>query len=992
MISNAGAARGTARVIYPEFPDPLTPEDVHRLFSPSFDERKWATTVARTPASQVGLLVQLKVFQTIGRFRGVQDIPAIAFEHVARQLGVEAGPSFVHPDRSLYRHRPAVLKRLGVTGWGAAARELSQSTMMQTAKTRTDPADLINAAVDALIRHRFQLPALIALRRLAGTAHSKVNAAQWGAVCAHLDEAKQSALEALLVADPTTQRSPFADLCRTPGRASRKNLRALIDRHHWLAGLPDPTAALQSIVDSKVVQWANEAMRLNALELREYVTPRRQTLLLALIRHARGQVLDDLTQMLLRLVRKVEWKSQQRLEQWYADRHGETDSLIRAFHDSLIVHGSEGNPAGKLQRLEALFVARGGRDQLEQECAEHLRHEKQNWRPFAQAALAPLRSALLRVASILPLQATATTRDLLSLVDAVSDEVPPYSDYYRIDGVAPDALPREWRSLVHDDLDDDKAFNRRQLEVVTLLELATAIKAGEMFVCGSLSHDRFWDRLPAEFADPAAIFAYAAARGWHEGADGFVRSVKEALRHQAYFLDCALGDGSRGFMRRAKDGRPIVTPTHAVTTPPSAINLEKQMMEHMPERAVLAAIANTENWAHWSRHFGLPSRLAPQIKDARHRYVLTAFAYGCGLGPTEAARHLSGTVSADQLSFVDRRHVDVADLRAASADLINLYSRFELPRQWGTGDAAAADGTHFETYEDNLLAAHHIRYGKTGGIAYRHIADNYIALFSRFIACGTYEATYILDALLQNLSDLHPKRVHADTHGQSAAVFGLAYLLGIELMPRIRRWRKLRLYRAERDSKYQYIDSMFSGTVNWALIREHYPQFMQLALAIQGGALAPSAVLARINSYSTRNRFALALQELGKAVRTTYLLEWIMSDSLRRTVHKGTTKIERHHKFAKHLAFGGDGLFRTNDPADQEKAIVYNELVANAVALQTVVDQTQALHALKSNGVPIDIADLAFLSPYPTSKLKRFGDYPTTLIPEALPTTMALPA
>jgi TnpA family transposase len=184
---------------------------------------------------------------------------------------------------------------------------------------------------------------------------------------------------------------------------------------------------------------------------------------------------------------------------------------------------------------------------------------------------------------------------------------------------------------------------------------------------------------------------------------------------------------------------------------------------------------------------------------------------------------------------------------------------------------------------------------------------------------------------------------------------------------------------------------MFGGTVNWALIREHYPQLMQLTLAIQGGALAPSAVLARINSYSTRNRFALALQELGKAVRTTYLLEWIMSDSLRRTVHKGTTKIERHHKFAKHFAFGGNGLFRTNDPADQEKAIVYNELATSAVALQTVVDQTQALYALKSNGVPINLADLGFLSPYPTSKLKRFGDYPTTLMPEAMPTTTDLP-
>lgn len=387
----------------------------------------------------------------------------------------------------------------------------------------------------------------------------------------------------------------------------------------------------------------------------------------------------------------------------------------------------------------------------------------------------------------------------------------------------------------------------------------------------------------------------------------------------------------------------------------------------------------------------MPSRLSAQIKDASHRYVLTTFAYGCGLGPTQAARHLKGKVSADQLSFVDRRHVDIADLRAASADLMNLYAHFELPRQWGTGEAAAADGTHFETFEDNLLAEHHIRYGRTGGIAYRHIADNYIALFSRFIACGTYEATYILDALLHDLSDLHPKRVHADTHGQSAAVFGLAYLLGIELMPRIRRWRKLKLYRPERERRYRGIDALFSGNVNWALIGEHYELFMQLSLAIHSGTLAPSAVLARINSYSTRNRFALALQELGVAVRTKFLLEWIRDDSVRRAVHKCTTKIKRHHRFAKHLCFGGEGYLRTNDSAEPEKAIVYNELVANAVALQTVVDQTQALHALKSEGAPIRHADLAFLSPYATSHLKRFGDYPTDLTPDPVPVIRALP-
>jgi TnpA family transposase len=60
----------------------------------------------------------------------------------------------------------------------------------------------------------------------------------------------------------------------------------------------------------------------------------------------------------------------------------------------------------------------------------------------------------------------------------------------------------------------------------------------------------------------------------------------------------------------------------------------------------------------------------------------------------------------------------------------------------------------------------------------------------------------------------------------------------------------------------------------------------------------PSAFLARINSYRTQNQFARALQELGRAVRTKFLLRWIWDEPMRRTVHKCTTRIERYHRFA----------------------------------------------------------------------------------------------
>src|SRR6202789_3314097 len=111
--------------------------------------------------------------------------------------------------------------------------------------------------------------------------------------------------------------------------------------------------------------------------------------------------------------------------------------------------------------------------------------------------------------------------------------------YYLLN-VAPDALPREWRRLVLDHPSETQAFNRRQLEGVAMLELAAAIKAGEMFVTGSLSYDRFWDRLPREAADPAAIGAYAASQGWGEGADGFIRTLQESLGRQEGVIERAL--------------------------------------------------------------------------------------------------------------------------------------------------------------------------------------------------------------------------------------------------------------------------------------------------------------------------------------------------------------------------------------------------------------------------------------------------------------------
>lgn len=68
------------------------------------------------------------------------------------------------------------------------------------------------------------------------------------------------------------------------------------------------------------------------------------------------------------------------------------------------------------------------------------------------------------------------------------------------------------------------------------------------------------------------------------------------------------------------------------------------------------------------------------------------------------------------ISFVNRRHINASKIDEAIRNILNQYNQFSLPRLWGDGKTAAADGTKFDLYEENLISEYHIRYGGYGGL------------------------------------------------------------------------------------------------------------------------------------------------------------------------------------------------------------------------------------------------------------------------------------
>jgi hypothetical protein len=247
------------------------------------------------------------------------------------------------------------------------------------------------------------------------------------------------------------------------------------------------------------------------------------------------------------------------------------------------------------------------------------------------------------------------------------------------------------------------------------------------------------------------------------------------------------------------DGKPHLKRVVKQPLPEGTEALQEAIKEHMPERHLLDILKHVHYWVNYTAQFGPPSGSEPKLADAVSRYLMTIFGYGCNLGPAQLARHARGLVTLRMLKRINDQHINTTKLEVATRDIINEYARFQLPFYWGRGKAVITDGTQFELRENNLMGERHVRYGRYGGIAYHHISDTYIALFSHFIACGVWEAVYIIDGLLKNESDIQPDTVHADTQGQSEPVFGLAHLLGIQLMPRMRTWNKVAFYRPDKD-------------------------------------------------------------------------------------------------------------------------------------------------------------------------------------------------
>jgi len=759
------------RTVYPRLAHSPCAYQLSELFTPTSDDLAFARTTTRGPSALLSLLVLLKTFQRLGYFQKLNEVPAAIISHILTCAGLSV---MVHPQissRTLYKYHQAIRLFLEVKPFGAEAQNVLTDEITNAAQAKDNPADLINIGIEVLIKERFELPGYTTLEELVIRIRTHVNMGFFSLVASRLTQTEQIQLDQLLTTHLSNERTAYNGLKQLPKRPSLMHLQDLIVHLTWLLTLPDAERLLVNILHTKLIHFASEAKALDAAELQDVAIPKRYTLVLALIRQAQRQTRDRLVEMFLKRIATIHKRASEELKQIQLSQQKTTENLVSVFAQVLRTVSDTSTDAEAGARIQGVLSPAGGVQKLLNDCEQVSHYSGNNYLPLVWKHFRSHRSTLMQLLRALQLGSTTSEQSLMQAITYLKAHDNRRAETLPAE-VALDFAPQAWQRLVRISQGQADVFSRRHFEACIFSCLASELKSGDLYVEGSEAYADYRAQLLSWEECEPLVPEYCAQIGVPSTAQAFVADLRQQLRKTAEWVDQTYPGNSSVVIE--SNGEPVLKKSKAVPSPSSCQALEALVHKQLSEQNLLDILINVDYWLGFTRHFGPFSGSDPKLENPQPKYLLTSFCYGTNLGPSQAARHLQGAVSAHSLSYINRRHISRDKLQAALTDIINRYNQLSLPRIWGTGSVAAADGTHITLAEDNPFAEYHIRYGSYGGIAYHHVSDTYIALFSHFIPCGVWEAVYILEGLLKNKSDIKPDTLHADTQGQSTSVFALA--------------------------------------------------------------------------------------------------------------------------------------------------------------------------------------------------------------------------
>jgi TnpA family transposase len=357
------------------------------------------------------------------------------------------------------------------------------------------------------------------------------------------------------------------------------------------------------------------------------------------------------------------------------------------------------------------------------------------------------------------------------------------------------------------------------------------------------------------------------------------------------------------------------------------------------------------------------------------RLLLAIYAYGTNTGIKSVSGGTGHTE--DEIRYARRRYLNADAARKIAIEIADATFSARRSAIWGESSTAiASDSTHFGAYDQNIFTEHHSRYGRRGVLIYWSVERNgSVVVHSQLLNCSASEVHAMVDGAIHHGTEMAVESSYVDTHGQSEIGFGITKLLGFDLLPRIKRINKVKLYRPAvgEPDLWPGLKPAMTRPINWTKIAEQYDQMVKYATAIRTGTASTEATLRRFMKANSTHPIYQAMIELGSAQKTVFLARYLRSRELQREINSGLNVVEAWNGANSIIFYGKNSEIASNRRDEQEMSVLCLR-ICQAALVYVCVLMIQDILDDPDNPIELGAEDERGLTPLFWSHVLPYGE------------------
>lgn len=907
----------------------------------------------RNDENRLGFALLLKFFQIEGRFpESKTEIPKKCAAFVAEQVEISVEAFFKYfeystDNRTVKTQRAQIRTFTGFRECTAADSEKMTRWLRNNVLPQGSTEEQVKAAAyKRFMEQQIEPPEKMRVERLVNSAINSHDKLVLQKIMDNIPKGAITWFDELLInkedSEPGSDVLNMTDIREEPGKANVKNLIREMDKLECLRQIRLPKNILAGLSPRMLAIYKQRVATEPLRELRRHPDRIKYPLLAIYCRLRTEEITDTLVQMLFQITHGVDKHAENRaVKEYVADIkrvRGKPDLLLK------IAKAALDNPDGTVrdvifpvvseQTLKDLvdeFKSSGPfftQQVLAKSAASHKHHYKRIFPKVLQVldfqfkapAMRPLRKALKLL----------TTKDQLNATDL--KKLP-------IEGV----IAKEDKDLVYS-IDDNgkKTIDEDKYRVLLLRNLHKRTKTKEAWVPGANKFRNPDEDLPADFEERRAEY-YAdlempldpvqLIQGLQAEMVGALTELNETIK-------------TNDQVKITATGKIKLTPLKPQVTPANLEKLGDELEQRWPQTTILDVFKEAELRTGFTDEFSsVGTREVLDRATVRKRLILSLH----GIGTNTGIKRARADEKYADLKYITRRYVTRDAVRNAIRRLVNEIFKVRQTNIWGEGTTScAADSKKFGSWDQNLMTEWHSRYGGRGVMIYWHVERKSTCIYSQLKRCSSSEVAAMIEGVLHHCTAMSVDKAYTDSHGQSEVAFAFSFLLGFELLPRLKGIRKEKLNSPGigKASDYPNLQPIMTTAINWQLIKEQYDEMVKCAVAIKTRTADAEAILRRFTRDNLSHPTYKAFLELGRALKTIFLCRYLRSEALRREIHEGLNVIENWNSVNSFIHFGQQSKIISNNLEDQELSMLCLHLLQvsliyiNTLMLQEVLSDS----------------------------------------------------